>query len=156
MNANKKILIALGDPLPIVSAPFAQMASRAGLQERSLLALLRREKKEGRIRRMGAVLNQRRLGLRANALVAWDVPGKRINEAGRHFSRYHQVSHCYARRPYPEWPYTIYTMVHARGKPEILRLVKKMSRASRVPGYRVLSTVKELKKEKMNFARVLQ
>jgi len=154
MNANKMILTALGDPLPIVSAPFRHAARRAGMKEQSLLALLRRGKKEGIIRRIGAVLEHRKIGLKANALVAWNVPKERLREAGRNLSRYPQVSHCYARRISSTWPYRLYTMVHARSKIGCLALVRKMAHSSRVPDYQVFFTLKELKKEKMNFVEV--
>ncbi|MCX6354829.1 MAG: Lrp/AsnC family transcriptional regulator [Candidatus Aureabacteria bacterium] len=152
MNIDSHILSALGDPLPIVSAPFRNAARRAGMKEQSLIALLRRKKKTGIIRRIGAVLDHREIGLKANALVAWNVPKARLREAARHLSRYSQVSHCYARRVSPIWPYRLYTMVHARSRTECLALVRKMSRFSHVTDYKLLFTVKELKKQKMDFS----
>ena len=150
MNIDNSILSALGDPLPIVSDPFRHAARRAGMKEQSLLTLLRRGQKAGIIRRIGAVLDHRKVGLKANALVAWNVPKVRLREAGRHLSRYPQVSHCYARRASPLWPYRLYTMVHARSRKECFALVRKMSRSSRVPDYQVLFTVRELKKERVS------
>lgn len=155
MNVDTKLLCLLGDPLPIEGSPFARMASRAGMDEQSLCALLRRWKKRGIVRRIGAVLDQGRIGFGASALVAWNVPAGRVGAAGRALSRLPAVSHCYARRAYRSWPYRLYTMVHARDRKACLDLIEEMARSIRASGYRALFTVQELKKQKMKLAGVL-
>jgi DNA-binding Lrp family transcriptional regulator len=150
MSIGKATLKILRAELPITDRPFADIARRLGMEEKELLATLRAYKRAGLIRRFGAVLDHRRLGRAANALVAWKVGRGKIRRAARAFSGIPDVSHCYERTPCPSWPYTLYTMVHARSRGECRSLVRRMARIAGVDDYRVLLTRKELKKSRLD------
>lgn len=126
----------LSADLPIVSRPFP----RGVLRSIRLLAAA------GRIRRFGAILDGRRLGLRFNALVAWRAGQGRTVSAGRRLASFPQVSHCYARAGSRSWPYDLYTMIHVRDRKCGIRLVAEMARAAGIADYAVLETARELKR----------
>lgn len=126
--------------------PYEDMARQIGIPVESLLGVLRLWQEDGTIRRMGAVVNHFRVGVAGGAMVVWKVPPERRAEVGTLFAGFEQVSHAYERQTSPDWPYSLYTMVHG-ATPEAVRLtVQQMSEAAEVSEYLVLSTCKELKK----------
>jgi DNA-binding Lrp family transcriptional regulator len=122
------------------------MAARIGVGADELLDVLRRWKSEGRLRRIGAVVNHFKAGLGAGALVAWKVEPGRVAEAGRILASFRQASHVYERRPAANWPYNLYAMVHASDLAELEKTAGRMSAACNVAHYRLLVTERELKK----------
>ena len=102
---------ALQTPLPLIDRPFAALANLADCDEEELLEFARRHL-GGAIRRYVATFRQRHLGVRGNAMVVWNVPGEELDAAGRRLAAAPQVSHCYAREALPDFPYTLYSMIH--------------------------------------------
>ena len=68
------------------------------------------------MRRFAAVLNHRKAGFGANGMAVWKVPEEELDDMGPRMAAFSAVSHCYKRPTYPDWPYSIFTMVHARSK----------------------------------------
>ena len=113
---------------------------------------------DGTIRRFGAVVNHRRVGFAANALVLWQVPPEKLDVVGAALAASPSVSHCYARAPQPDWPYTLYAMVHATSRESLDELIRQLSsaveRAAGGSSYRlVLETLREYKKVSMRYAK---
>ncbi|HIE04411.1 MAG TPA: Lrp/AsnC family transcriptional regulator [Candidatus Latescibacteria bacterium] len=65
-------------------------------EEDEVLKVLRYLKEEGVIRRIGAVLEPRKLGFEP-VLLAFSVGGDRLEEVGSRMAGYSQVTHCYQR-----------------------------------------------------------
>jgi hypothetical protein len=61
------------------------------------------------------------------------------------------VSHCYRRNPTPEWPYNLYTMIHAMDEESCLEIAREISAETSVNIYTVLFSKKELKKTSMEY-----
>ncbi|MGO8026862.1 Lrp/AsnC family transcriptional regulator, partial [Rhizobium leguminosarum] len=74
------------------------IAAQLRLSEAETLALLKRLRDAGVIRRIAAVPNHYRLGYRHNGMTVWDVADERIERLGRLVGGLSFVSHCY-RRP---------------------------------------------------------
>lgn len=108
----KALIGELTGDLEIIPEPFRPLAERLGLSQRKVLALTRRLKETGTIRRFGATLRHRNSGFGANALAVWLVPPDRIEAVGRAIASFREVTHCYQRRPQTDWPYNIYAMIH--------------------------------------------
>ena len=113
---------------------------------------------DGTIRRFGAVVNHRRVGFAANALVLWQVPAEKLDAAGAALAAAPFVSHCYARAPQPGWPYTLYAMVHAMSKEALADQIRQLSAsveaaADGSPEHLVFETLKEYKKISMRYAK---
>jgi DNA-binding Lrp family transcriptional regulator len=122
------------------------MARAAAVSTEELLRVLTRWRKQGKLRRIGAVVNHLRVGLGAGALVLWPVPPRRIRQVGRTLAAFEQVSHAYQRKTADDWPYSVYTMVHGASFEQLQQTIEQMSRACGIAQYRVLITLKEFKK----------
>ena len=57
------------------------------------------------MRRFSAVLRHRELGFDANAMGVWVVPPDRQDAFGATAAAFPEVSHCYLRPGYADWPY---------------------------------------------------
>lgn len=148
MKPDKKNILALDRSLSIIKRPFAPVAKRLGWKESRFLDLIKAYKEEGLIRRFGAVLAHRNIGLKSNVLVAWKVAKKDLNRAANIFKITGEVSHCYERKTFASWPYNIYTMIHGRSRQDCLKIIKLLSQKAGIKDYRELFTLKELKKKK--------
>ncbi len=148
----ERILALAGDDLPDSPAPFADIAAAAGTDEETVLALLRRLKDDGIIRRFGATLRHQKAGWGHNAMVAWrvDDPDQAL-AVGEVMARHPQISHCYIRRTYPEWPYNLYTMIHGRNPGDCDQVAEGLSRSTGVTDYQMVQSVRELKKTSMRY-----
>ena len=148
MKSKKEIVSVLCGPFALTPRPFLAPAKNLKMSEAALLKVLRQYKVSGLIRRIGIVLGHRQAGLKCNALVVWKVKSESLEKTGKLFSGFRQVSHCYARRPRRDWPYTLYTMIHERNKKGCLCLIGQMAHQAGVPEHRILFTKKEFKKTK--------
>ena len=152
---NRKILHVLAEPLEICYSPFAGPARKLGLKEEEIISAVHDMKKSGVVRRVGAVIRHGQAGFSHNALVAWNVEKARESRVGRIFARLPEVSHCYLRKRLPEWPYCLYTMIHAKTTKDQDRLIKTMTQKSCTEDFVVLKTIRELKKIKQDIKGVL-
>ena len=151
-----RILAVLQEGLPKSQNPYEDMARRLGISTRELLTVLKDWKQQGKLRRIGAIVNHFKVGLGAGAMVVWQVEPERVEEVGRILATFKEVSHAYERHTSKDWPYNVYSMVHATSVKDIHQLVQRMSRACKVSNYRVLITEKELKKVPPTYIAPLQ
>lgn len=146
------VLRIVQDNLPDTLTPYADIAAAAGLSEEEVLALLTRLKVDGTIRRFGASIKHQRTGWKHNAMVAWIIDPARVDEAGAKAAEHPRISHCYYRPDTaPDWPYTLYTMIHGKSERECLDVVDDLRRSSPLEEYAVLESLKELKKISMTY-----
>jgi siroheme decarboxylase len=148
-DLEKKIIAAIQQDLPITDRPYLDIARRIGVSEATLLTALRGLCDRGIIRRFGATLRHQRTGYKANAMGAWKVAEDRIQEAGRAMAAFRQVSHCYRRDPTPQWPYNLYTMIHADDEAGCRETARQMAHAAGIEDYTLLFSREELKKTSM-------
>ncbi len=149
--ADVAVIRELQEDLPLVPEPYAPMARRLGIPEPDLFAIASRLKAEGYMRRMAAVLHHREAGFHANAMGVWVVPPDRCEEVGATMASFRGVSHCYLRPTYPDWPYSIFTMVHGHDTAECQTLIDAMAAAAGVGEYALLYSTKEYKKVRLRY-----
>lgn len=150
--ADKALLRQLQGDLPVVARPYRTLGEEAGLTEAEVLARIGVYLDRGWLRRLGAVLYHREAGFKANAMVGWDVPTDRVQEAGNLFASFPQVSHCYERPAYPpDWPYNVFTMVHGRNKEETESVIEDMAARTHLRHYKSLYSTREFKKTSMEY-----
>jgi DNA-binding Lrp family transcriptional regulator len=113
---DKRVICILQRDLPAVSAPFDVWAAEAGMDVNDLLGAAQTFVDRSYMRRFAAVLNHRRAGFGANGMAVWKVAEEDLEHIGPQMAAFQSVSHCYKRPTYPDWPYSIFTMVHARSK----------------------------------------
>lgn len=143
----KDILRIVQADLPDSLTPYADIAREVGTSEEAVLELLRSLKEKGVIRRFGASIKHQRTGWNVNAMVAWIVERERVEEVGTKASEHDHVSHCYYRPSSAEdWPYELYTMVHARSNEECTKVIEELRAMTGLGDYLVLTSIRELKK----------
>ena len=147
----KDIVRELQAGLPLVSRPFAELASRLNITEEEMLQKVSELKAKGYLRRIGAALRHQKVGFTANAMVVWRVPEERIDEVGRQLALRPEVTHCYRRKSYQNWQYNLYTMIHQQSKEKCYALVKELAEAVAITDYQLLFSTKELKKSSMKY-----
>ncbi len=137
------------EDLPLVSRPFEELGKKGGLGEEEVLSWLKEGLDTGLIRRFAGLVRHTRAGLKGNVMVAWRVPEERLEEVGGALAAERRVTHCYERKAYPDWPYNLYTMVHAKDEKEALKTVTHLASALEIRDYLPLKTLKELKKVRL-------
>ncbi len=93
---DKALLNLLQSDIPICSHPFAEMASRLGTDENTVINRLRELKAAGYLRRIGTFFDSNRLGYRGT-LIALKVEPSEINSVAEAVNRYPGATHNYER-----------------------------------------------------------
>jgi len=145
-NIDIKLLKKIQDGIPIVSEPFEHIAKRLGISETEVLNRIECMIKEGVIRRFGASIGHRAIGITANAMCTWDVPDERVEEVGAIMAGFPEVTHCYERPRYEDWKYNLFTMVHAYSRDDCEKIAKEISIATGIKDYSILFSEREFKK----------
>lgn len=132
--------------LPLVPAPFAEIGKTLGFTEEDVMERVRHLKEAGIIRKFRARIDQRKLGITANALVAWKTSGL-AGDPGELLAAIPSVTHGYERRPVPgRWEYTHYTVHHGTSRDEVLGQVRAVAETIGCPDYTVLFSTREFKR----------
>jgi len=140
------LLKSTQDGIPITSEPFRQIALKLGISEDEVMERLASMMKEGAIRRFGASIGHRAIGITANAMCTWNVPDENVEEVGALMAGFAEVTHCYERPRYPGWKYNLFTMIHAYSRDECEKVAKEISIATGIRDYSILFSEKEFKK----------
>ncbi len=141
----------LQQDLPLEPAPFQGWADSLGVHQRRMFAKARDFEASGVMRRFAAVLHHRKAGFVANGMICWRTPEERLPDVGYSLASYPQVSHCYQRPVYPDWPYNVFSMVHARSRKQCEEIARRMSQEIGVGDYVILYSTKEYKKERVKY-----
>ena len=139
------------EDLPVVERPFAAQADLIGCSEDEVLELLRSFRERKLMRRFAAVMNHRTAGFKANAMGVWAVPPERLDELGPQMASFALVSHCYKRPTYPDWPYSVFTMVHGKQGRDCEATIAAIQAETGVEEYALLWSVKEYKKTRVRY-----
>ncbi|MFZ5563479.1 MAG: Lrp/AsnC family transcriptional regulator [Thermodesulfobacteriota bacterium] len=150
-DVEKKVIAAIQGDIPVTERPYLEIARKLGMEEEALIGVLADLCGRGVIRRFGATLRHQKSGFTANAMVAWKVEEDRVENVGKTFAAFDAVSHCYRRDPAPDWPYNLYTMVHAVSEEQCVQTTRQMAEAAGVTDYSVLFSRRELKKTSMEY-----
>lgn len=145
---DRAAICVLQRDLPVIDRPFAELASLAGMGEAVLLDLAREYIECGLMRRFSAVLHHNRAGYASNAMVCWRVEPEQLDEVGRELAVDPSVSHCYERPASEKWPYSLYTMVHARSPEELESTIDRLAATASCERL-VLWTIKGYKKSRV-------
>jgi DNA-binding Lrp family transcriptional regulator len=141
----------LQEDIALEPAPYASMAERIGVDEGTILEMANAFIDDGLARRFAAVMHHRQAGFVANAMSVWQVPDDRIEEVGYQMAGFAAVSHCYQRPTYPDWPYNLFGMLHARTKDECEVAAHAIEEQTGVHERRMLYSTKEYKKIRVRY-----
>lgn len=152
-SAEEKSLIRLLDQqIPLVARPFAAVAEQIGLTEEFVLSVLQDWKKQGILRRIGAILYHRQAGFKANAMCVWPLTGDPV-EAGRRVAARPEVTHCYQRPHLDVFPFDLYAMIHTATWDETKALFQDISSGCGLDGGELFASGREFKKSSMKYFR---
>ena len=147
---HKVIALAQND-IPIVSEPFKEIVEELGLSYDEFFDILNELKDAGVMRRFAGILNHRKAGFNANAMVVWDVDEAKGEEIGKKAAEFSAVSHCYLRPKYPNWPYNLFTMVHGKTTEETNGIIREMADEIEHFSRRPLYSTREFKKVRIKY-----
>lgn len=148
---DKKIIASIQGDIPITERPYVKIAEQLGISEDVLLERLKKLCDKGVIRRFGATLRHQKSGYQANAMVAWQVDEDGIDTVGEKMAVFRSVSHCYRRNPKDDWPYNLYTMIHAKDEASCREIARNISAETSIDNYTLLFSREELKKTSMEY-----
>ena len=142
---------ALQQDMPLVSRPFAAEAEGEGFTEDELLAYAQKFVADTRMRRCAAILAHRRAGFLANGMGVWKMDEDRAEELGYKIASFPQVTHCYERPTYEDWPYRVFSMVHARTEDKVREVIEDIADETGLREYDILFSTKEYKKTRVPY-----
>ncbi len=148
---DKKYVRELQKDLDIIDRPFQKSAQILGITEEELFEKIRYYENIAVIRRFAAILRHRDVGFVANGMIVWKVPEERIDEVGAKLGAFPQVSHCYQRPSYPDWPYNVFSMIHCKSHDEAGDVAKIIQEQIAVNDYTILFSEREFKKTRVQY-----
>jgi DNA-binding Lrp family transcriptional regulator len=141
------LLRELENGLPFVEEPFEEIGKRLDLTGNEVVERIRLLESAGVIRKFRARIDQRKVGISANALVAWNLNGTGNNDTGSLLAAFPCVTHCYERLPVPgRWEYTLYTVHHGYSRTAVLDEIKKIAEQIGITDFTVLFSTREFKR----------
>jgi DNA-binding Lrp family transcriptional regulator len=151
---DRRIVARVQDDLPLVATPFADACVELGLTFNELRDWFAAMQKQGALRRIAAILRHRSAGFTANGMGVWRVREESIEACGAIAAGFAAVSHCYQRPSYSDWPYNLYTMIHARAADACQQTVTAIAAAlgeHLLTDPRVLYSTREFKKQRVRY-----
>lgn len=147
----RRIVRVLQEDLPLTPEPFREAAEQCGLDVGSMLSHARELLDRHVMRRFAAILHHRKAGYTGNVMAAWSVSEETVEMIGQQMAQFRAVSHCYQRPIFPEWPFSLYTMVHQKSREACEETVAAISRETGIDRYAMLWTVREFKKVRLKY-----
>jgi DNA-binding Lrp family transcriptional regulator len=150
-SAEEKALVrVLDQQISLVVRPFAALAAQLGQTEAFVLSTLQVWKKEGVLRRIGAILHHREAGFKANAMCVWPVKDD-VAAAGRRVAARPEVTHCYQRPRLDVFPFDLYAMIHTESWEATEALFKDISSSCGLENGELFASGQEFKKSSMQY-----
>jgi DNA-binding Lrp family transcriptional regulator len=148
---DKNFIRELQKDMEIIDEPFLKAAKNLGISEDKLFEKMKHYEDNGIMRRFAAILRHRQVGFTANGMIVWKVPEDKISEVGAKLGAFPQVSHCYERPTYPDWPYNVFSMIHCKTQDEAHEMAKTIQDQINVPEYQILFSSREFKKVRVEY-----
>ncbi len=148
---DKDFIRELQKNMEIIDEPFVNAANNLGLTENEVFEKMKHYEDIGVMRRFAAILRHRQIGFTANGMIVWKVDEDKISEVGEKLGSFPQVSHCYERPTYPDWPYNVFSMIHCKTHDEAHDVAKTIQDQIHVDDYDILFSTREFKKIRVEY-----
>jgi DNA-binding Lrp family transcriptional regulator len=148
---DKNFIRELQKDMEIIDEPFVKVAKNLGITEYEVFAKMKHYEDIGVMRRFAAILRHRQVGFTANGMIVWKVPEDRITSVGETLGSFPQVSHCYERPTYDDWPYNVFSMIHCKTHDEAHDVAKTIQDQINVNEYKILFSSREFKKTRVEY-----
>jgi DNA-binding Lrp family transcriptional regulator len=120
---DRDLIAATRGGLPLVSRPYEAVGAMLGVSGEHVRERLDRMRREGILRRIGAVPNPGAPGVAAGGMSVWDIDDAQVDVLGARVAAMSGVSHCRRRpRHQPGWPYNLFAVLHGRTREDVERL----------------------------------
>ena len=115
---DKRLLNDYQQGLPLSPRPFAEIADALGVDEKDVIARLKRLKESGAISRVGPVFRPKRVG--SSTLAAMAVPTDQLEQVAQLVNGYSEVNHNYER----EHEYNLWFVVTGEDERHVSRVIR--------------------------------
>ena len=150
-DLHKRVIALAQEDIPLTKEPFLEIINKLEIDYDTFFTALNELKNGGYMRRFATILNHRKAGFNANAMVVWDINENIAEEMGKKLASFSAVSHCYLRPKFPNWRYNIFSMVHGKTKEETNSIVKEMEKEIEFNENRYLYSSREFKKIRVKY-----
>lgn len=138
--------------IDIVSEPFKKIIDKLDITYDEFFDSLQEFQDAGVMRRFACILNHRKAGFNANAMVVWDIEeGEKGEEIGKIAASFSAVSHCYLRPKYPTWNYNLFTMIHGKTKEDTQAVIDSIAKEIDYKSNMPLYSSREFKKVRIKY-----
>jgi len=137
--------------IAIESEPFKKIITDLDITYTQFFAILLELQEAGVMRRFASILNHRKAGFNANAMVVWDVDAQKGEAIGEAAAAFSAVSHCYLRPKYANWPFNLFTMVHGKTTEETNGIIDEMAKEIEAKSHMPLYSSREFKKVRIEY-----
>jgi DNA-binding Lrp family transcriptional regulator len=137
--------------IDMVQEPFKKIIDELDIDYNTFFSILQELEDAGIMRRFASILNHRKAGFNANAMVVWDVDEAKGEDIGATAAAFSAVSHCYLRPKYENWPYNLFTMVHGKTKEETNSIIAEMANEIEAKSHMPLYSSREFKKVRIEY-----
>jgi DNA-binding Lrp family transcriptional regulator len=148
---DKLIIKEVQEDMPLTLDPYGDIAKKIGCSKTEVIKRLKKLNENGLMKRIVAILNHRDSGYPENGMLAAVVPKNVLMDAGQKLSVESNVTHCYERKSYDNWPYNLYAMIHGKTRSEVEDTVKKFVTETNIVDYQILYSTKEFKKSSLKY-----
>ena len=143
---DKNFIRAMQCGFPFSKTPYAEIALKLNCTEEAVIKKINEWQKNGVVRIVAGVAQHHRIGFSANGMTVWDCTDENLIAAGTALATSAQVSHCYARKKTPEWPYRLYAMIHEKTKEACIDEAARLSALAGLGNERIMFSTIEYKK----------
>lgn len=137
--------------IEMVKEPFKNIVEALNIDYDTFFNALSELQEAGVMRRFASILNHRKAGFSANAMVVWDVDEENGEAIGERAAAFSAVSHCYLRPKYENWQYNLFTMVHGKSTEETNAIIEEMALEIDSKSHMPLYSSREFKKVRIEY-----
>jgi len=145
------VIKLLQNDITIKSEPFEDIIKTLNITYEEFFKIVDELQQSGMMRRFASILNHRRAGFNANAMVVWDVDETNGEKIGKTAAEFSAVSHCYLRPKYDNWQYNLFTMVHGKTKEETNAVIADIEKEIESKSHMPLYSSREFKKIRLKY-----
>ena len=145
------IIKLLQNDIEIKSEPFEDIIKELNISYDKFFQTIQELQQSGIMRRFASILNHRKAGFNANAMVVWDVDEKNGEAIGETAASFSAVSHCYLRPKYPNWQYNLFTMIHGKTKEDTNAVIQNIASEITSKSHMPLYSSREFKKIRLKY-----
>ena len=141
-----QLLKQIQDGIPLTERPYRDIGDALSISEDEVIERLKMLMEEKKIRRFAASVAHRKIGINSNAMTVWRVPPERVDEVGPIMASFPEVTHCYERPTFTDWPYNVFTMIHGYTDEQCEGVIAAIKEKTGLDDYVILYSEKEFKK----------